>query len=658
MVKVRLILLCGLIVLFCTQVDAQHRRVARAFKIYQAGEYHLAIEELKEAYDRVESNEEKADILYKIADSHRKINEPRKAELWYRNAIRRGYEEPVVHYYFAQVLKRNEKYEEAIEQFNLYLKVKPDDERALDGLKSCEMAQEWKNNPNGYIIETAHFFNGRSADYSPTYAREDYGMILFTSTREEATGDMIHGATGEKFSDIFFSKKDRQGRWSIPASIEGEINTEHAEGTPSIDGSYNNMYFTRCEFNRNKKKGCQIYVSKRDNELWGTPELVPISDDDTLVVAHPAISKDGNTLFFVSNMPGGQGGMDIWYVKKAGGEWAAPLNAGSKINSPGDEVFPYLHADGTLYFSSDGQMGMGGLDVFKAEQQDKGWKVQNMGYPFNSNQDDFGVVFEDQAERGFLSSSRGIRNSGDDLFAFVLPPVRFNVIGAIINDKEEPVGEVEVRLLGSDGSTMESMSDEDGQFRFMLKPGTDYVITTIAEGYLRGRGNVSTRGKEQAEDFDVEIVMASIDDPIELPNIFYDFGKWTLRDESKASLDGLVETLNENPEIVIELMAHTDARGSAKANMELSQKRAQSVVDYLIENGIHADRLVPKGYGESQPKTVDESMVVNMPFFQEGDVLTEDYINALSSEDYQEIAHQINRRTEFRVLSTDYKQKK
>jgi peptidoglycan-associated lipoprotein len=649
-----------LILAFCflsLNLYPQDRRVENAMKVYQAGEYHEAIEVLKDAYDRVESNEEKADILYKIADSHRKINEPLRAELWFKNAIRRGYEEPIVHYYYAQALKQNEKYEEAIEQFNIYLKEEPDDERAIDGIRSCEIAQEWKANPTGYIIEQAHFFNSRSRDYAPAFAKDDYGVVYFTSTREEATGEMIHGATGERFADIFMSKRDRQGRWSVPVPVEGEVNTEHSEGTPSLDGSYNKLYFTRCEFSRNRKKGCQIYVSTKDGDQWGKPEQISLIEDDTLIVAHPAISKDGNTLYFVSDMPGGYGGMDIWYTKKVGGDWAEPVNAGSQINTAGNEVFPYLHADGTLYFSSDGHLGMGGLDVFKTEEIQKGWKVVNMGHPFNSKHDDCGVIFEDDAERGYLSSSRGIRRTGDDIYAFVLPPVRFNVIGAVVDDEGEPVESVEIRLLGSDGSTMESMSDDKGRFRFMLKPGTDYVITTVAEGYLRGRGNVSTRGKDQAEDFNVEIVMPSIDDPIELPNIFYDFAKWTLREESKEALDQLVETLNENPEIVIELMAHTDARGSAEANMELSQQRAQSVVDYLIESGIDPDRLVPKGYGESQPKTVDEQMATNMPFFKEGDVLTEEYIKALASEDYREIAHQINRRTEFKVLSTDYKPK-
>jgi len=298
---------------------------------------------------------------------------------------------------------------------------------------------------------------------------------------------------------------------------------------------------------------------------------------------------------------------------------------------------------------------MGGLDLFKMEKDKAGIiKVQNMGYPINSNTDDFSIVFESDIERGFFSSSR--MGGDDDIFSFVLPPIRFNLLGTVYEEgSDKIIADAEVKLIGSDGYSMEAKSDDKGKFKFMLKPSTDYIILATANGYLKGKGKQTTRGTDQSSDFNITINLPSIESPIELPNIFYDFGAFTLRDESKVSLDKLVETLIDNPNITIELMSHTDSRGGEEENEILSQKRAQSAVDYLIEKGIAEERLKPKGYGESMPKKIDERMNSQAPFFPVDAVLTEGFINSLGSDDYMEIAHQINRRTEFKVLTTTYR---
>jgi peptidoglycan-associated lipoprotein len=414
------------------------------------------------------------------------------------------------------------------------------------------------------------------------------------------------------------------------------------------------MYFTRCEVDKKKMLGCKIMRAKRDNDEWQNPEALTIAKD-SFVVAHPSISKDGSTLYFVANIPGGYGQMDIWKVNKEGEGWSEPINLGSSINTPGNEVFPFIHPDGSIYFSSDYHLGMGGLDIFKATPQSNGsYKIENMRYPINSTYDDFGIVFQDEKEKGFFTTSR--KRGDDKIYSFVLPPLKFSVEGVVKNKKtEEPIQNASVKLVGSDGMTMSSKSGEDGTFKFMLRPQTDYVFVASKKDFLTNKGKASTKGLEESKVFKPEILLSSIKEPIELPNIFYDFAKWNLRDKSKKALDNLVETLNENPRVVIELRSHTDYRGKHWANVELSTKRAESVVNYLIDNGIDPARLRAKGYAATKPKEIGPQLAAEHDFLNEGDVLTEEFIKNLETEEQKEIANQINRRTEFKVIATDYK---
>jgi peptidoglycan-associated lipoprotein len=328
---------------------------------------------------------------------------------------------------------------------------------------------------------------------------------------------------------------------------------------------------------------------------------------------------------------------------------------GPDINTAGDELFPYMRNENTLYFSSDGLIGMGGLDIFKATAQPDGsWTVQNMRAPINSSADDFGIAFENENEKGIFSSTRKGRGN-DELYSFEFPPLKFNVTGLV---KDEKTGTAiqgsTVQLIASDGSNLQAETGAGGDFKFALKPDVDYIFLASKRGYLNGKEKETTKGQEKSRDFMVTILLTAIDMPIELPNIFYDFNKWDLRPESMVSLDKLVETLTDNPNVTIELMSHTDSRDTEAYNQELSQKRAQSVVQYLIEKGIEPERLSAKGYGESSPKVVDTAISAQSPFLKTGATLSEQYINSLSGEEQKEIAHQINRRTEFRVLRTDY----
>lgn len=627
----------------------------RANAAYEAGEYYEAIDLFKNAYNKIKDRSKRAEIVFKIAECYRILRESRKAEVWYRKAINLDYQDPIIFLRYAEMLMVNENYDEASEQFKKYKELVPADPRAENGIRSCQLAVEWLENPIGYEVEEMRYFNSRERDFSPAYAEEDYATVFFTSTRDDATGKETHGATGENFTDIFVSRQDRKGKWSTPIPLGEEFSSEADDGTPNFSHDFTTLYFTRCPKGKNEELGCQIFTSRRRGTEWSSPNKLDIASD-SVVIAHPAISPDNLTLYFVSDMNGSVGGKDIWKVTRSneGDVWSEPENLGQDINTPGDEMFPYVHSDGTLYFSSDSHIGMGGLDIYKASLGENGrWTVENLRAPINSPDDDFGIVFENDSERGFFSSSRKGRGN-DELYSFYLPPLKFNITGVVRDEKTDRIiPGATVKSIGSDGITIETETNDDGSFRFMLQPNTDYVFIASSEKYLNGKERETTKGREKSTDFQTTIYLSPVDQVIEIDNIFYDFARWDLRPESMVSLDNLVETLNDNPNVTIELMSHTDSRGTDEDNMILSQRRAQSVVDYLISKGIAPERLEAKGYGESQPKVVDEKIAEEYPFLKVGQELTEEFIESLP-EDQKEQAHQVNRRTEFKVLRTDY----
>ncbi len=653
-----LLIACG-IMLIPVEGHAQKKKdqTSKAREAYAAGEYMIALDLFKDAYNKVSDKEVKNELIFLIAECYRITNQPDKSELRYKQAIQKNYPNPVIYLRYADALRMDEAYEDAMEQYRRYKELVPDDPRGTEGITSCELAMEWIDNPTNYEVENMKYFNSRQSDYSPCFATDDYKVVYLTSSREGATGDDVHGGTGENFADIFQSEMDRKGKWSEPVALGENINTEFEEGTPILNEEYSIMYFTRCKMNKNTYFGCQIYTSSKSGDEWSQAEPLLLADD-SIVVAHPSISSDELTLYFVSDMSGGVGGRDIWFVSRdgVGGEWSSPENM-EAINTVDDDMFPFSHSDGSLYFSSNGRIGMGGLDIYKANQQeDETWIINNMKSPINSSADDFGIVFEMDTERGYFSSTRKGRGN-DEIYMFALPPVKFNILGEVRDDKtDELLMDATIKSIGSDGITIETTTGENGEFRFMLKPNTDYVFVATRKGYLNGKERETTKGQSKSTDFRATIYLSNILETIELSNsnVFYDFAKWDLRPEAMVSLDKLIETLNDNPTITIEMMAHTDSRDSEEFNLELSQKRSQSVVDYLIERGIDPIRVTAMGYGESMPKTVTKRISENYSFLPEGTVLDDDFISGLSATN-QEEAHQLNRRTEFRVLRTDYK---
>jgi len=652
------ILFIIILILSCTyDVSAQKRKTERAYETYNAGEYYEAIDQFKDAYSKTGKSDKnsRTELVFMIAECYRHINDPKNAETWYKLAVKSAYSKPDAQFWLAESMKKNGKYPQAIDEFRKYKQIAPSDARADQQIRSCELALEWTRNPEAYKVEDIKDINSKESDFSPAYGRDDFSLIYFTSSRDDAAGSKTHGATGQSYTDIFESRIDKKSKWSTPVPVEG-VNSEFEDGTPTFSPDFKEMYFTRCEAGKREKKGCIIMHSTRSGDKWSEPKNSKILPD-SVVAAHPALSPDGTTLYFVSDIPGGFGKKDIWMsTRSAGGDtWSKPVNLGPDINTAGDELFPYVRNDGTLYFSSDGLIGMGGLDIFKAKPQPDGsWIVQNMKAPINSFADDFGIAFENDSEKGIFSSTRKGKGD-DDLYSFELPPLKFNVTGLVKDEKTgTSIPGSLVQLIASDGSNLQAETGAGGEFKFALKADVDYIFLASKKGFLNGKEKETTKGQEKSREFMVTIMLTAIDKPIELPNILYDFGKWDLRPESMVSLDKLVETLLDNPNVTIELMSHTDSRDTEAYNQDLSQKRAQVVVQYLIDKGIEPERLMAKGYGESTPKSVDATIVAQNPFLKAGSVLTEQYINSLANDEQREIAHQINRRTEFRVLRTDY----
>ncbi len=656
----KVFILCLLLFAFgnvFSQDDFYSKLTKKADLAYSTNEYFKALNMYKDMYKESQNKDEKNYILFKIAECYRNMLQTQKAEAAYLKVIQKNYDNPLIYYYYADMLRKNEKYAEAAAQFDEYLKRVPDDEKAKTAKTSCAMAAKWIESPTRYVIENRKELNSKEADFAPAYANEDYTDIYFTSTRPGVYGEKINPVTGQIFSDIFETELDKKGAWSKPVPLNDTINSPNDDGTPSLGDHFNNLYFTRCKIVRGIKLGCQIYKATRQaGEDWFNYEQLQIAGD-SVTAGHPSISKDGLALYFVSNMAGGFGGNDIYVMtrKSKSAKFSNPRNMGFEINTSGDEMYPYMRENDILYFCSNGHPGMGGLDIFKATQDEDGqWVVENMRYPINSSEDDFDIIFKGKQEEGLFSSSRKGGRGKDDIYSFVLPPMEF-VLQGIIKDEntDKPIGSARIRIVGSDGTDLDITTKDDGTFRYKLNQHTDYIYLAKKEGYLNGKGRITTAELADSKTFTDEIRLSSITNPVEVENILYDFGKWDLRPESKKELNHLIDILRANPNITIELGSHTDMVGDSLSNVTLSQKRAQSVIDYLIEKGIAKDRLSAKGYGKSMPKVINARQAKEGTF-KEGDKLTEAFINALATQELKDLANQMNRRTEFKVLSTNY----
>lgn len=621
------------------------------------GEYYDAAQTYRKVYNKLTKREDRplrGEVAYEMATCYRRLNMAARASGAYQNAVRYEYPDSMVYYWLGRSLQAEGKYQPAIEAYTKYLMWKPSDALAREGIRGCRQAMEVKEGRNTrYVVREAKLFNTRRADYAPMYLDKELTQLYFTSTNEKSTGTTKSPITGMKSGDIWFAKKNEKGEWERPEPVEGELNSEFDEGIVSFSPDGQTMYLTRARRDPVAATSVEIYTSQRSDASWSAPVKYEILNDTISAVGHPAVSADGKYLYFTSDMPGGYGGKDIWRVNLLD-RVGSLENLGPQINTPGDEMFPYSRTDSLLYFASDGHPGFGGLDLFRARLDSSGsrWSVENMGRPINSQGDDFGITFG-EGESGFFSSNRGDARGYDHIYSFLLPELNIGISGWVVDRDDEPVPGAVIRIVGDDGSNQKEVARDDGSFRFRLSRGVKYVMMAGAKGYLNVKQEFTSDSAEEDAEYEVDFVLSSISKPNVVENIFYDFDKATLRPESRQALDELAEMLRDNPNIVIEMSSHTDRWGTDAYNDDLSMRRAKSVVDYLVAAGIPKDRLHYEGYGKKRPKTVTKRVIRDFPQFEEGTVLTPEFILTLSEED-QEAADQINRRTEFKVTAVDY----
>ena len=623
-----------LTVLLFTSCGAD-KNLKRGEKYLALGEYFDAGNEYKTAYSKTPAKERprRGQIAKKMAYCYEKINSTQKAIAAYRNVIRYNQDDGATHLSFAQQLMKNGNYKEAAEQYRIALDSMPDNQLARDGLSAALDAPRLKEAGSRYIVKKMDIFNSRRADYSPMLMGENHEYLYFTSTRNEAQGDELSGITGTKNGDIFFSQKDDKGKWSKPQRVESGLNTDYDEGASCVTPDEREMYLTQCSTDPSYPRYAKIVKSSRSDAAWGKSSDVELTRDTLSSYAHPAISPDGEWLYFSSDMPGGQGGIDIWRIRLTSNGVGGVENLGAPINTAGDEMFPTFRPNGDLYFSSTGHPGLGGLDIFIATVGSNGrYQLEHPGYPLNSQGDDFGMTFEGPHNRGFFCSNRGDGRGWDHIFSFENPEIIQTVKGWVYERDGYELPAAQVYMVGNDGTNEKLSVLSDGSFERVVKPGVDYVFLATCRGYLNHKEELSVKATDESEETVLQFALASISVPVMIDNIFYDYDKAILRPEAVKSLDELVMLLNENPNVTIELSAHCDYHGSQAYNIGLSQRRAESVVNYLIEHGIAADRLTPKGYGKEKPKVVRKKLAAQYPWMKEGDVLTQEYITALDQE--------------------------
>lgn len=645
---------CCLLLISCG-ID---KNLKKGEKFLSLGEYYDAADQFKQAYTKTppKERENRGKLALKMARCYNKINSTPKAVNAYRNAIRYNQASLDDHLAYARLLLKNGEYKQAEKEFRILVDSMPDNILAQNGLKSAQMSPLWKKAGSRYQVKKMDVFTSRRADYSPMLLGDEYEQIYFTSTRNDAQGDELSGITGTKAGDIFYSEKDDKGKWSRPEAIATGLNTDYDEGACCFTPDGKEMYLTQCVTDPASPRFAQIVTSSRSDAAWGKVQKLEITQDTLSTYAHPAISPDGEWLYFVSDMPGGMGGYDIWRVRITPSGLGGVENLGAPINTPGDEMFPTFRPNGDLYFSSNGHIGMGGLDIYIAriDEKTQQYKIEHPGYPLNSEADDFGMTFEGPHNRGFFSSNRKDGRGYDHIYSFNNPEIVTTMKGWVYEKDGYELSAAQVMVVGNDGTYRKLPVKSDGSFTLPIHPEVDYLVMASCKGFLNHKEELRIDSAKESKEYVLQFPLASISAPVLIDNIFYDFDKATLTPASTQALDKLVALLKENSHVTIELSAHCDYKGNSEYNKRLSQRRAQRVVDYLIAHGIEKERLTPVGYGKERPKTIRRKLTEKYPWLKEDDVLTQDFILKQTRE-HQEICNQLNRRTEFTVLRTTYK---
>ena len=615
----------------------------KGIKSYQLGQYQVAVEDFTKSLEKSGTNKAKANFY--LAESYRLSNRIDEAAPYYEAALKQGVEDEDAQFYYGLALKANEKYQEARQQFKKYLTNAQNKEyiqRAETEIKTLQSLEDLLANESTYKIKHLNEVNTPEAEYAPIVMDKN---LYFTSSRGDGK---IYKATGKTFTNLFVAGVG-DAMETVPGSViplgQDFNSADRAEGAITFSPDGNTLVFARG--NAKGKKGGEevnLYMSFFRGGIWSPPVMMRISDprawDST-----PAFSKNGKTLYFASNRRGGHGGVDLYSATQdARGNWGRVQNMGPVINTPGNEMFPFVSFDGRLYFSSDGHPGLGGLDLFVAIRKAGEITIENLGVPMNSSADDFGLSYSGY-DRGYFSSNRDEGKGDDDIYAFLNEDPEIKIVNYYLtgttytpgpNNEEIILPNVEVRLMADNDRQVDlTTSDINGKFQFTLEEGVvEYILIGEKDEYFTTRRVFPMEGKyldkasltkfETDTTFETSLTLDKIvlDKAIVLDNIYYDFDRAEIRPDAARELDKLVSILSDNPQIVIELSSHTDARGEVAYNIDLSQRRAESAVQYIISEGISPRRITARGYGENRP-----------------------IVPAATTEE----EHQVNRRTEFKV---------
>ena len=650
-------LVLSLLLVFVLSSCGADKNLKRGEKYLALGEYYDAANEFKTAYQKTPSKErdKRGQRARKMAYCYDRSLQTAKAIAAYRNAIRYNQATSDDLLAYARLLLKNGNYKEAEAAFTQVLDSMPGNVLARNGLLSARQAPAIKNEGSRYTVKKMDIFNSRRAEYCPMLLGDESDQLYFTSSRNEAQGDELSGITGTKPADIFLSEKDDKGHWSRPEPVVGGLNTDYDEGACAFSTDGRTMYLTQCSTDPSYPRYAKIMTASRSDASWGKASELKLSNDTLSSFAHPAVSPDGEWLYFTSDMPGGKGGLDIWRVRLTAAGVGGVENLGEPVNTPGDEAFPAFRPNGDFYFSSNGHEGRGGYDIFIARVgNDHKYHLEHPGYPLNSQGDDFGITFEGPYNRGFFSSNRNDGRGWDHIYSFNNPEIVNTIKGYVYEMDGYELTAAEVHIVADDGTNETVGVRSDGSFTKVVTPGVSYLVMATCQGYLNHMEELTVMATDESHEDVLQFPLAPISMPVLIDNIFYEFDRAELTKDSEKALDELVTLLNQNPHVTIELSAHCDYKGSAEYNKRLSQRRAESVVNYLVEHGIEAERLTPVGYGKDRPKKVRAKLAKKYSWLKEGDELTEDFIKAIDNEERQEICNSINRRTEFTVLRTTY----
>lgn len=603
----------------------------KGVKNYDKMAYNKAIDNF-ETY--LQKKDDPADAKIKLANAYRLVNDIPNAEKWFSKIVSLPESEPINMFYYAKMLMGMGKYDEAKIWFNKYLDKVPDDFVAEMLLVSCNSVDQFKKDTTLFTIKEAEI-----PEISTAFGQVPYGDgIMFTADKVSFKNSSTANWTGRSYLDIYFSQKDQNGKWLSPMLLKGNVNGQYHEGPACFNKAGNVVYFTRSNYTKKKlvkssksENNLKLFRAELVGDKWTNVTEMPFNSDE-YSCGHPSLAADDKTLFFISDMPGGIGGTDIYKTAYENGTWAKPENLGNEINTSGNEMFPYIHSDGTFYFSSDAHNNLGGLDVFMSFYDGKKWlQVENLNYPLNTSKDDFAFVLNEDNKTGYISSNRG---EGDKIYEITKNDPTF-ILSGYVSQKGQPKLGIDSAVIEIQNLTLKTKeivyTGKGGFYKTKLNAKCEYLVKASKPMYftITQPKNFCMIGKKISENFtaNFELDQIIIEKPIVLENIYYDLDKWFIREDAAKELNRLVQVMSDNPTLTIELSSHTDSRAGDQYNLILSDKRAKAAVEYIVSKGIDAKRMRWKGYGES--KLVNHCKN-----------------NVQCSED----EHQQNRRTEFKAI--------